>query len=958
MFYYNNCTYVNIVLGLQVNRQSHWNAVYDNTAYHQGNAYQSHNNNQLYSSYPQQYDASITSEYTTTQSDPSAPLEVFSLFGTLWEVYKTEEGYEYYLDSISKHSQWDDPRTHGLQHYNDTEQVDQVESAETIVTTDKAFVKPKTRSPRKASRVEPRRLAATEIEDLSETDTNSPTPNKKISKISTAASGRYSRRRMESRSPTESDIDTLETMTPSPRKKRDKSKKFLGSENQFSSLREHNDSPIDLEVIDSDVHIQTKGNRKEGDRKIKSVRSESRSPMNDLIETVSERTRSNAARHVNDQEVSNSSQRVSKLSSQSYPDDDDSMILEESKHRSMSTKTSKHQSRSPSLLFGATAVDEEYDPAAEEESESLFQVVQATRKQSRPQNGLQNTTHNVSNPFRGGEEPEFGVEGPDDSASDVDAGKSMPTETSDDDNVNNNINNKSRNRTANDNKMYSKKTTKSSNGKVSSTNSNLNTSSSKQQVSNWSDCNDESENAVSDWDEASDAEKVSHITGPLGNIEETIVEQSKPEQKKPNKLSNNSTSIESKTSKTILPPKNIDESKLQKNKLFLGGKDGSYGNGGNVLKVDTKEEKVEMVNDVKITSMGEIKESIQSNSGIVDPVKRAPSTESSEVRLEKYVSMLKSGTNIRDIRRQMESAGESKEMIKEMMRTADNLSESDSIRASLEGVSKSTESAVFSKEAVDALKSDPVLGKYAKMAGMGIPAGSISQKMKIDGVPEDKSSILLQAMGLVPAPEVVESPRPLMMRTSSNRRPSVPLLKMHWNTLPPEKLSNSVWASSVDDESLDDIEELEKLFGSQQSSESVSGKVTKEDEKLKLLLLEPKRAQNVIIGLTQFKSFGSHDDLLGAICAMNSVDGKLTLDKLGNIQSLIPTPSEFKKIHQAIGSKNPAEIFFLLACEYYPQLPKRLNSFIICSNFNDIFSTLLEKMNKLIDSCNEVFTYI
>lgn len=51
----------------------------------------------------------------------SLPLEEFSAVGMFWQVFKSAEGYTYYFDPATLHSQWQDPRVHGLQPYTNGE---------------------------------------------------------------------------------------------------------------------------------------------------------------------------------------------------------------------------------------------------------------------------------------------------------------------------------------------------------------------------------------------------------------------------------------------------------------------------------------------------------------------------------------------------------------------------------------------------------------------------------------------------------------------------------------------------------------------------------------------------------------------------------------------------------------------------------------------------------------------
>lgn len=52
----------------------------------------------------------------------AAPLEEFDVLGAHWQVFTTDEGYTYYLDSVSGHSQWEDPRTHGWKVFGEPDQ--------------------------------------------------------------------------------------------------------------------------------------------------------------------------------------------------------------------------------------------------------------------------------------------------------------------------------------------------------------------------------------------------------------------------------------------------------------------------------------------------------------------------------------------------------------------------------------------------------------------------------------------------------------------------------------------------------------------------------------------------------------------------------------------------------------------------------------------------------------------
>jgi len=60
------------------------------------------------------YDEYNYATTTSAQIDYSQPIEAFYHIGRTWSSYYSDEGYLYFLDANSEHSQWEDPRTHGF----------------------------------------------------------------------------------------------------------------------------------------------------------------------------------------------------------------------------------------------------------------------------------------------------------------------------------------------------------------------------------------------------------------------------------------------------------------------------------------------------------------------------------------------------------------------------------------------------------------------------------------------------------------------------------------------------------------------------------------------------------------------------------------------------------------------------------------------------------------------------
>jgi hypothetical protein len=70
-------------------------------------------------------------------------------------------------------------------------------------------------------------------------------------------------------------------------------------------------------------------------------------------------------------------------------------------------------------------------------------------------------------------------------------------------------------------------------------------------------------------------------------------------------------------------------------------------------------------------------------------------------------------------------------------------------------------------------------------------------------------------------------------------------------------------------------------------------------DKKEVQLLDMKRAYNVAIGLAQFKSFNGHENLFRAIVELDATN--LNLERLQNLESMLPTPAELQIIKQYRG---------------------------------------------------------
>lgn len=98
---------------------------------------------------------------------------------------------------------------------------------------------------------------------------------------------------------------------------------------------------------------------------------------------------------------------------------------------------------------------------------------------------------------------------------------------------------------------------------------------------------------------------------------------------------------------------------------------------------------------------------------------------------------------------------------------------------------------------------DLALSKYVRMKGFGVPVGGIKERMVMDGVDEGKIGLFVRGMAESPgAADALGYPIEVPSQSGggggeggSEIRSSVPLVKLHWTTVPDDKLRRSVWSS-------------------------------------------------------------------------------------------------------------------------------------------------------------------
>lgn len=345
-----------------------------------------------------------------------------------------------------------------------------------------------------------------------------------------------------------------------------------------------------------------------------------------------------------------------------------------------------------------------------------------------------------------------------------------------------------------------------------------------------------------------------------------------------------------------------------------------------------------------------------------------------------YIKLVVSGKTLQEVGELMDRDGRSQQFKLQVLAWADEATilepipvDSCTSPSAKQAATETTAAAPVIQETIAMLKEDPVLMKYAKMLGMGVPAGNVLMKLKMENIEISQRNRLMRAAGqeeeVDPNAAAAAVPSASAPAGAMTRRPSANMQNLHWNMLPADKLKNSIWSQAsgnpVSDIAETDLLELERLFGAQKdtggkgsfaTTRNIGALADSQKEALQLRHLEKKRAQNIVIGLNPFKSLGSHVDLLKALCSLNDLGGKVTADHIDNFRNLLPTEAELKRIDKINGSKHPAELFFQAVMVFYPELPVRLNCFAACLNFNGNCVALLVRTKKLINACNQVGT--
>jgi hypothetical protein len=277
--------------------------------------------------------------------------------------------------------------------------------------------------------------------------------------------------------------------------------------------------------------------------------------------------------------------------------------------------------------------------------------------------------------------------------------------------------------------------------------------------------------------------------------------------------------------------------------------------------------------------------------------------------------------------------------------------------ASNGGMSEEERRRHLTKKYNEELKDDEEVRKYFKMKSFGVPPRSVIQKMLKDGISEEKAEKWGICCGIFPnsggGMTLPMGPYPGGRGGNSlERQPSTSMQKLHWNTLSAEQVEKSVWATPRGPAAIADEEfrELETLFAAKPSAGVITP--SKKEVPKRPELIDPKRAQNVDIGLAQFKNYSFEE--VGHKIVTLKLD--FPSDKLLNLQLLMPDDQEIHKVKQFSGDISTlrnAEKFFI-AMSKIERVNAKLEVIIFKTSFRDQIVETKERIAVISSACWQV----
>ncbi|GMH66234.1 hypothetical protein TrLO_g4004 [Triparma laevis f. longispina] len=227
-------------------------------------------------------------------------------------------------------------------------------------------------------------------------------------------------------------------------------------------------------------------------------------------------------------------------------------------------------------------------------------------------------------------------------------------------------------------------------------------------------------------------------------------------------------------------------------------------------------------------------------------------------------------------------------------------------------------------------------GRGTMLAGIGGRGGGVQTR-------EKKASVTAEDIGLKAKPKV---------------EPAKKLKSLFWSKVQPKTMAGTVWMVMQENQKID-FKDLENDFFDPAKARVKESESREQDEKKKkpekpkaIILVDPKRNQNVSIALARFKA--SNEELKRKVIAFDPM--LINSETIGKLQMMIPEEEEINTINDFDGDKNmlgKVEKFYLEMVKI-PRLKMRLDCVSQTLQFDESYALLQKKMQKFTKATKEL----
>ena len=251
------------------------------------------------------------------------------------------------------------------------------------------------------------------------------------------------------------------------------------------------------------------------------------------------------------------------------------------------------------------------------------------------------------------------------------------------------------------------------------------------------------------------------------------------------------------------------------------------------------------------------------------------------------------------------------------------------------------------------LMDHPIYGKYFRMLKVGLPKDAVKSKMKQEGA--NDSFLDKEPTDLVPL--TAKAPTAASMKKVMG--PAVRKKKLYWKAVDASKIgADSIWNTKNGEEDADNVEilkeEFEQLFVEQPSAAAKDKKPEKpvEQKKVKVNLIDAKRAQNAGIALARIKK--SFDLVRKAVADMD--EKEFSTEQLKSLGEYLPNDEESRVLKAFSGdlSQLGQAERYMLTMLGFQTAKKRLDCMVFKQQFNEKLNEIRGTVAAIDKACEQV----